>query len=66
MIRNAKRITAYALTAVITFSGMGITAQATGDSILPGGGVSLALSNGNKLEDITSDVPTMPIESGGG
>ncbi len=63
MIRNAKRITAYALTAVITFSGMGITAQATGDSILPGGGVSLALSNGNKLEDITSDVPTMPIES---
>lgn len=63
MIRNAKRITAYALTAVITFSGMGMTAQATGDSILPGGGVSLALSNGNKLEDITSDVPTMPIES---
>ena len=25
--------------------------------------MSLALSNGNKLEDITSDVPTMPIES---
>lgn len=63
MIRNAKRITAYTLTAIITFSGMGITAQATGNSVLPGGGVSVALSNGNKLENVTTDVPTMPIES---
>ena len=63
MIRNAKRITAYTLTAIITFSGMGITAQATGNSVLPGGGVSVALSNGNKLENVTTNVPTMPIES---
>ena len=62
MIRNVKRMSAYVLTAAIAFSGMSITAQASG-SILPGGGVSLALSNGNKLEDITTDVPTMPIES---
>ncbi|MCI8798415.1 C40 family peptidase [Acetatifactor muris] len=62
MIRNVKRMSAYVLTAAIAFSGMSITAQASG-SILPGGGVSLALSNGNKLEDITTDVPTMPIQS---
>lgn len=55
-------MSAYVLTAAIAFSGMSITAQASG-SILPGGGVSLALSNGNKLEDITTDVPTMPIQS---
>lgn len=62
MIRNVKRMSAYVLTAAIAFSGMSITAQASG-SILPGGGVSLALSNGNKLEDITTNVPTMPIKS---
>ena len=63
MIRNAKKVTAYVLTAALAFSGMGITAEAAGNSVLPAGGVSLALANGNKLEDVTTDVPTMPIES---
>ena len=63
MVRNTIKITAYALTAVLAFTGMGMTAQADGESVLPGGGATLALSNANKLEDIATDVTTMPIES---
>lgn len=63
MVRNTIKITAYALTAVLAFTGMGMTAQAEGESVLPGGGATLALSNANKLEDITTDVTTKPIES---
>ena len=61
MAHKTKRTAVYLLTATIAFSGMGMTAQAS--SILPGGGVSLALENGNKLEDVTSEVATLPIES---
>ncbi len=66
MARNTIRITAYALTATLVFSTFGMSAEASNasdSSVLPGGGVSLALSNGNKLEEVTNDVPTMPIES---
>ena len=63
MIRNTIRITAYALTATGVFSVFGMSAEASGSSVLPGGGVSLALSNGNKLEEVANDVSTMPIES---
>ena len=66
MARNTIRITAYALTATVVFSVFGMSAEASNasdSSVLPGGGVSLALSNGNKLEEVTNDVPTMPIES---
>lgn len=65
MTRNTIRITAYALTATLAFSVFGINAAASesGSSVLPAGGVSLALANGNKLEEVTNDVPTMPIES---
>ena len=63
MVRNTIKITAYTLTAVLAFGGMGMTAQADGESVLPGGGATLALSNANKLEDITTDMSTMPIES---
>ena len=61
MAHKTKRTAVYLLTATMAFSGMGMTAQAS--SILPGGGVSLALENGNKLEDVTSEVATLPIES---
>ena len=61
MAHKTKRTAVYLLTATIAFSGMGMTVQAS--SILPGGGVSLALENGNKLEDVTSEVSTLPIES---
>ena len=65
MARKTIRITAYALSATLVFSAYGISVQASefGSSVLPGGGVSLALANANKLEEVTNDVPTMPIES---
>ena len=61
MAHKTKRTAVYLLTATIAFSGMGMTAQAS--SILPGGGVSLALENGNKLEDVTEDKSSLPIQS---
>lgn len=53
------KATACVLAAAITFSGAGLTAEA---SVLPSGGIGLALTNGNKLEDVT-DQPAIPIES---
>ncbi len=52
------------LAAAITFSGMGLTAQAASgsDSVLPSGGVSLALGKGTGLEDISTN-PSIPIEA---
>lgn len=58
MAHKTKRTAVYLLTATMAFTGMGITAQA---SVLPGGGVSLALENGNKLEDVTTKLSTLPI-----
>lgn len=63
MNRNALRATACALTAALTFSGVGLTAEAAGSSILPSGGVGLALSDGSKLETIAGDTAKLPIES---
>lgn len=62
MIRKATRITACALAAAITFSGMSITADAAGSSVLPSGGVDLALSKGNSLVNISTNT-SMPIEA---
>lgn len=53
------KATACVLAAAITFSGAGLTAEA---SVLPSGGIGLALANGNKLEDVT-DQTAIPIES---
>lgn len=63
MRRNTIKITVYALSATFVFSAFGMTAEAGSSSVLPAGGVSLALSNGNKLEELANDVATMPIES---
>ncbi len=54
------RMTACALTAAIAFSGIGITADASG--AIFSGGVDLALANGNKLENIATET-TIPIEA---
>ena len=62
MAHKTKRTAVYILTATMAFTGMGMTAQAT-SSILPGGGVSLALENGNKLEDVAADKSALPIET---
>ncbi len=64
MVRNKKRMTVCALTAALAFSSLGLTAEAAASSVLPGGGVSLALANANKLEEVTTNIETsMPIES---
>ncbi len=64
MNRKSLRATAYALAAIVTFSGMGLTAEAagTGSGPLFSGGVDIALANGNKLENIATD-KTISIES---
>lgn len=57
------RIAACALTAFLAFSGVSLTAEAAeSSSVLPSGGVNLALSRGNSLENITTDT-VMPIEA---
>ncbi|MCM1193106.1 MAG: SH3 domain-containing protein [Butyrivibrio sp.] len=53
------KATACVLAAAITFSGAGLTAEA---SVLPSGGIGLVLANGNKLEDVAEQT-TIPIES---
>lgn len=63
MIRNVTKAAAGALIAVLAFSCADINAEAIGNSssVLPSGGVNLALSMGNKLENIVTD-PALPIE----
>ena len=56
MIRSSVRITACALAAALMVSGNGITASAAAStSVLPSGGIALATSQGNKLENITTN-----------
>lgn len=54
MVSRSMRMTAYALAAVMTFSGMSLTADASsGGSSLPSGGVGLSLANNaTALENI--------------
>jgi len=54
-------MTLFALTAVVTFSGAGITAHA-GNMAIFSGGVDIAFANGHKLENIANDTQ-IPIES---
>lgn len=53
------RKTAYILAAAVTFSSLGLTAEA---SVLPSGGVGLVLARGNSLEEI-SDKTAIPVQS---
>lgn len=59
MNRRYVKATAYVLAAAVTFSGAGLVAKA---SVLPSGGIGLAIANGNKLEDV-ADQSAIPIES---
>lgn len=66
MVRNSVRITACALAAAITFSGMSLTANAaTATAALPSGGVDLTLAKGIKLENISTEISknSIPIET---
>ena len=51
----AKKVSVCVLTAALAFTGMGLTAEAEGASVLPSGGVGLMLSKGSKLEDILTN-----------
>lgn len=64
MVRKITRVAAGVLAASLTFSYMGTTAEAAGNSssVLLGGGVGLALSMGNNLENISTN-SSMRIES---
>lgn len=53
------KATACVLATAITFSGAGLTAEA---SVLPSGGIGLAIANGNKLEDVAEQT-AIPVES---
>lgn len=55
MNRTAVRATTCALTAVLALSGMNLRAEAATSSIMPSGGVALAMTQGNRLENITTD-----------
>jgi len=59
MNRRYVKATAYILAAAVTFSGAGLVAEA---SVLPSGGIGLAIANGNKLEDV-ADQSAIPTES---
>lgn len=59
MNRRYVKATAYVLAAAVTFSGAGLVVEA---SVLPSGGIGLAIANGNKLEDV-ADQSAIPIES---
>lgn len=66
MARGAVRVAACTLAAAITFSGMSITADAASTaSVLPSGGVDLAIAKGNTLENINLNTgnTTLPIEA---
>ena len=64
MTCKTTRIAAGALAAALAFSGMNLTAEAAGSSssVLPSGGVTLALSRGNSLEKVSTDT-VIPIEA---
>lgn len=55
MFHRSVKVASTVLAAAIAFSGMSISADAaTTSSVLPSGGVALAITNGNKLENITT------------
>ncbi len=59
MNRKCVKAAACVMAAVIAFSGAGLTAEA---SVMPSGGIGLAIANGNKLEDVASNT-AIPIKS---
>lgn len=55
MFRKSVKVASTVLAVALAFNGMSISADAaTTSSVLPSGGVALAITNGNKLENITS------------
>ncbi len=64
MVRTSLKITSMALAAVLTFTGMGINAQAAGvSSVLPTGGINITLAQGTSLESLQQGDSTAKIEA---
>lgn len=64
MVRTSLKITSMALAAVLTFTGMGINAQAAGvSSVLPTGGINITLAQGTSLESLQQGNSTAKIEA---
>ena len=64
MVRTSLKITSIALVAVLTFTGMGINAQAAGvSSVLPTGGINITLAQGTSLESLQQGDSTAKIEA---
>lgn len=65
MFRRSVKVASTVLAVAIAFNGMSISADAaTTSSVLPSGGVALAITNGNKLENITtSNNSSLEIQS---
>lgn len=64
MVRTSLKITSMALVAVLTFTGMGINAQAAGvSSVLPTGGINITLAQGTSLESLQQGDSTAKIEA---
>lgn len=63
MYRRSIRVAAYALSSVLLFAGMGMDAHATGvNSVLPSGGINIALDNGTTLENLQEQLGDRDIQ----
>ncbi len=63
MIRGSIRFIACTMAAILAFSGMGLEASAAGTStVLPSGGIDLALGKGYKLENVTTELKETSIK----
>lgn len=63
MFRRSIRNTACALSAVLLFAGMGMDAHASGiNSVLPSGGITIALDNGTSLETLQNESGNSDIQ----
>lgn len=63
MFRRSIRAAAYALSAALLFTGMGVDAYASGiNSVLPNGGINIALDNGTTLENLQDQSSNQDIQ----
>lgn len=62
MLNRTVKITTFALTAVIAFSGMNLTAQAAGvSSVLPNSGVNISIAKGTTLESLKEETGNVDV-----
>lgn len=63
MYRRSIRVAAYALSSALLFAGMGMDVYASGvSSVLPSGGINIALDNGTTLENLQEQIGDSDIQ----